>query len=243
MSDHAAFLRAIIDDPDEDAHRLVYADWLDDHGEPDRAEFIRLQCRLARFCADDDPFTVGIPAEHLTPQRRRAWLGRLYDLGLCDKTQLPEPGYGSTAFPDDDRLRSAFLLRRGFVESVHLLDLRAWTAFSENAALLFDCAPLLHLRLWADSQDYYDIKSVNTLLHCLATLPEAARLRTLDARNLGFRDEGALLLASSAHLSSRLRLRAEYNRITAVGREALEARFGAGVSCSPDWTPDDDIPF
>ncbi len=41
-----AFLRAIADSPD-DAPRLTYADWLEEHGDPDRAEFIRLQCRIA----------------------------------------------------------------------------------------------------------------------------------------------------------------------------------------------------
>jgi uncharacterized protein (TIGR02996 family) len=39
--------RAISDAPDDDAPRLVYADWLEEHGDPDRAEFIRVQCRLA----------------------------------------------------------------------------------------------------------------------------------------------------------------------------------------------------
>ncbi len=32
---------------DEDTPRLAYADWLDDHGDPVRAEWIRVQCRLA----------------------------------------------------------------------------------------------------------------------------------------------------------------------------------------------------
>jgi uncharacterized protein (TIGR02996 family) len=35
------FLRAILADPEAEAPRLVYADWLDEHGEPDRAEFLR----------------------------------------------------------------------------------------------------------------------------------------------------------------------------------------------------------
>jgi uncharacterized protein (TIGR02996 family) len=43
-----AFLAAIIDAPEDDAPRLIYADWLDEHGECERAEFIRLQCALAR---------------------------------------------------------------------------------------------------------------------------------------------------------------------------------------------------
>jgi uncharacterized protein (TIGR02996 family) len=42
-------LRAIAAEPDDDTHRLVLADWLDEHGEPERAEFIRLQCRLAEI--------------------------------------------------------------------------------------------------------------------------------------------------------------------------------------------------
>jgi uncharacterized protein (TIGR02996 family) len=47
MSDEAALLSAIIAHADEDTPRLAYADWLDEHGDSDRAEFIRTQCRLA----------------------------------------------------------------------------------------------------------------------------------------------------------------------------------------------------
>src|SRR5262245_33263181 len=45
MSDRHALLRAIAQAPDDDVVRLVFADWLDDHGEADRAAFIRLQCQ------------------------------------------------------------------------------------------------------------------------------------------------------------------------------------------------------
>ena len=48
MSDAPALLAAIRAAPDDDAPRLVYADWLDEHGDPARAEFIRVQCELAR---------------------------------------------------------------------------------------------------------------------------------------------------------------------------------------------------
>jgi uncharacterized protein (TIGR02996 family) len=48
MSDQEAFMRAIIAAPDDDAPRLVYADWLDENGEPERAELIRVQCEAAR---------------------------------------------------------------------------------------------------------------------------------------------------------------------------------------------------
>ena len=43
MSDRDAFLRAIAADPADDTVRLAFADWLDEQGEADRAEFIRLQ--------------------------------------------------------------------------------------------------------------------------------------------------------------------------------------------------------
>src|SRR4051812_185048 len=47
-----AFIQHAIDSPD-DAPRLIFADWLEDHGDADRAEFIRTQCRLARMSEDD----------------------------------------------------------------------------------------------------------------------------------------------------------------------------------------------
>lgn len=44
-----AFIQAIVDSPADDTPRLVYADWLDEQGESARAEFIRVQCELARL--------------------------------------------------------------------------------------------------------------------------------------------------------------------------------------------------
>jgi uncharacterized protein (TIGR02996 family) len=48
MTDEKHFLAAIIDNPDDDGLRLVFADWLDEHGQSDRAEFVRLQVRMAQ---------------------------------------------------------------------------------------------------------------------------------------------------------------------------------------------------
>lgn len=45
----ASLLRAILDDPDDDVVRLVYADHLEDQGETERAEFIRVQILLAQL--------------------------------------------------------------------------------------------------------------------------------------------------------------------------------------------------
>jgi uncharacterized protein (TIGR02996 family) len=79
MKDHDAFIRAILADPDDDALRLVYADWLEEHGNPDdaaRAEFIRTQMDLASL-ADDDPRRPALEdREHeLLVKHHPRWLG------------------------------------------------------------------------------------------------------------------------------------------------------------------------
>ncbi|MCI0457352.1 MAG: TIGR02996 domain-containing protein [Gemmataceae bacterium] len=55
MSDEKALLDAIWEAPHDNAPRLVYADWLEEHGDPSstaRAELIRVQCELARLPGD-----------------------------------------------------------------------------------------------------------------------------------------------------------------------------------------------
>ncbi|MDY3551208.1 TIGR02996 domain-containing protein [Gemmata sp. JC717] len=47
--DADALLDAIFDAPDDDTPRLVYADWLQEHGQEAHAQFIRLQCAAARY--------------------------------------------------------------------------------------------------------------------------------------------------------------------------------------------------
>lgn len=42
MTDELAFIRTIITDPYDDAPRLGYSDWLEEHDQIDRAKFIRL---------------------------------------------------------------------------------------------------------------------------------------------------------------------------------------------------------
>jgi uncharacterized protein (TIGR02996 family) len=91
-----AFLEDIIENPDDDAPRLVFADWLDDNGDPERAEFIRLQCALAG--SPDDP-------------GRSRWLAR--------ETELRQK-HGKTWAGPVARVADEYHFRRGFVESVRL---------------------------------------------------------------------------------------------------------------------------
>ena len=66
MNDRDAFLAAIIEAPDDDTPRLVFADWLDDHGEADRAEFVRVQCRLEGCSKEDPAFDCTCPCPQTT---------------------------------------------------------------------------------------------------------------------------------------------------------------------------------
>src|SRR5947209_13753167 len=46
-TDASALWRAVVADPHDDAPRLILADFLEETGRPERAEYVRLQCRLA----------------------------------------------------------------------------------------------------------------------------------------------------------------------------------------------------
>lgn len=49
MNDRDSLLTAILAAPDEDTPRLMFADWLQENDETERAEFIRLQCRFEQI--------------------------------------------------------------------------------------------------------------------------------------------------------------------------------------------------
>src|SRR5205807_9800281 len=53
MSQDEGFLRAIIEEPDDVGLRLIYADWLEERGDP-RGELIRVQCQLEEL-EEDNP--------------------------------------------------------------------------------------------------------------------------------------------------------------------------------------------
>jgi uncharacterized protein (TIGR02996 family) len=80
-----ALLLAAKESPHDDAPRLVLADWLEDHGEPDRAEFVRCQLRLA----PGSP-RLGLAERQALRQRSAhllrgdggCWLGPLWDCRL-----------------------------------------------------------------------------------------------------------------------------------------------------------------
>jgi uncharacterized protein (TIGR02996 family) len=64
MTADDAFLAAIIAAPTDDLPRLVYADYLDEHGDPARAEFIRVQIADARGGTGESGRAADLLAEH-----------------------------------------------------------------------------------------------------------------------------------------------------------------------------------
>jgi uncharacterized protein (TIGR02996 family) len=73
-----AFLRAISEEPLEDAHRLAFADWLEDAGHEARAQFIRLQCRHDQL--PDHPLArrhLTAPIENLFKANGKEWTADL----------------------------------------------------------------------------------------------------------------------------------------------------------------------
>lgn len=119
MTDEEGFLQAIIESPDDDAPRLVFADWLEERGDP-RGEFIRVQCEQARMSEDDGQWPIRVRREEeLLNLHGPAWLG------------------GVSGLVTDCRFA------RGFVESATM----GARQFLTHADKLFRLAPIRHLRL------------------------------------------------------------------------------------------------
>src|SRR5262245_2358975 len=77
MTHQDAFLQAIVEEPDDDAVRLIFADWLEEHADP-RGEFIRAQCELRRLPpADPRRRRLHARAAELFHRHAHEWLGAL----------------------------------------------------------------------------------------------------------------------------------------------------------------------
>lgn len=104
MSDRDAFIRAIAANLYDDTPRLAFADWLDEHGEHDRAEFIRVQCELEPM---RDRYEIPRAAEL---HDREDELERGGGRGEFDERKLP----GGTWEAPDRRPDTRCEFRRGF---------------------------------------------------------------------------------------------------------------------------------
>ena len=116
MTPDDAFLHDIIESPEDDTSRLIYADYLDERGDP-RGEFIRVQIELAR-----------LPQDH---PRRQELAARERQLYQKKGTEWTGPLRAWAGFRD---------FRRGFVECINL----AVEDFLEHTEIIFLAAPVRH---------------------------------------------------------------------------------------------------
>ncbi len=233
MSLHEAFLRSIIEAPDDDTPRLAYSDWLEENGEPDRAEFIRVQCRLVALDVDDP--------------RRRELQRREYEL-LADH-------WGEWAGPLVGRVRR-WQFRRGFVEQVKM----EAGQFLREAKWLLDFAPIqeLHVKYptLEDLRALVGSKHVRRItrldldhaglgdagMALLAESPNLARLTDLSVRFNKIGTDGLLALAASPRLKSlrSLDVRANDSPRESLGAFAAACRLPLeGLYWSRATAPDD----
>jgi uncharacterized protein (TIGR02996 family) len=214
-----AFLDAILESPDDDAPRLIYADWLDeseDEGDPPRAEFIRLQIDLARRPADD-------------PRRAQ----------LAARERQLLAAHGARWARPVAALTRDYEFRRGFVERVRL---EAATLL-RHAPALFAVAPLRHLDLVLTHGDASKVAGCPhlerfTTLHLaspggppeeLVELLASPHLTNLRALRLRYLPPAALQgLAASVHLERLEVLDLGASSLGAGGMQAaLSARLPA----------------
>jgi uncharacterized protein (TIGR02996 family) len=104
MTPDNPFLQALLARPDDDTLRLAMADWLDEHDQPARAEFVRVQVELARGVADR--------------ARRRALELRQRDLLVAHEAEWAEPL--AEVLRCEPGRWGGWVFRRGFVEYFHL---------------------------------------------------------------------------------------------------------------------------
>lgn len=79
MTPDAGFLRSVLAAPDDDTPRLVYADWLSEHGREDRAVFIRAQCHNP---GEPAPFALGQSLRYTPESPQKQIMGWLDSLGV-----------------------------------------------------------------------------------------------------------------------------------------------------------------
>ena len=120
MGDEPDFLRAIRENPADDAPRLVYADWLDENGRPERAEFIRVCVDLIRVrqaAADAGGRDPRLAARLAHLEARKADLFYRRDPAVVGpyprgwRCLLAPPGYDDTWYATRQATGALFLAR------------------------------------------------------------------------------------------------------------------------------------
>ena len=139
MTEEQALIATILAHPADDLPRKVYADWLDEHGFHERAEFIRVQCALAEdgLCSlvgrkmmdGVTPTDCGGTCDQCRlRERERELLEANVIWGLpiasiffgADPRAYVEYGHSGCAYHHQGATKITWAWSRGFAESIHL---------------------------------------------------------------------------------------------------------------------------
>lgn len=219
MTGADAFIWKILDHPEADLPRLVFADWLQEQGEEAHAEFIRLQCELATMTETDKgwmPKKVR-EGELFWENLRRKWIDPWQELGRGDLT-LPEfsrgfiPsrgllfGFGPVAhFARADRW--PFLLSLSVRTNVSHIEPAFFASTQMQRVTRLDCS---------------GSRVTDAALAPLATSPYYSRMTDLDLSGNQIGDAGVIALADSTSLTALWSLNLSGNwHFTHTGLEAL----------------------
>lgn len=133
MTTEYAFLADIIAKPEDDLPRLVFADWLDENGQEERARWIRIQVELERTMPDRRPWYIpGNWPDEVRPTskqnlERHIWRQAVESEEVFDWFRVFDHNFTAAAYvgrmsggdPEtggtDDRLA---IVRRGFVDEI-----------------------------------------------------------------------------------------------------------------------------
>jgi uncharacterized protein (TIGR02996 family) len=124
MDTGESLLRGILINPADDHARLVYADWLDEHGQPERARYIRLQIAWARLPKCEKDLSGKLcPCEACALQRDFAPIGEQYG---GEWSEIPARNLGQLARVP--AVKPKLYFGRGFVGAVWALvsEFRKW---------------------------------------------------------------------------------------------------------------------
>jgi uncharacterized protein (TIGR02996 family) len=166
-----ALLEAARHNPEDDTPRLALADWLVEHEQPQRAQFIRLQCQVgppSASLATHEHLFLQARCRAMLEQHGGAWLGPLW--------RWPAHALwhrGLLAFRIPRRFHHGLVLQMAAWLDSLLLEIGGRQSL-ERAVTLVTQTQLNHLCL-----DLRTALSEAALLERLAWLPESACLRTL----------------------------------------------------------------
>jgi uncharacterized protein (TIGR02996 family) len=245
-SEEERFLSAIRENPDDDSLRLVYADWLEERGDP-RGEFIRIHFELEKLKPDEGRALRAREIQLLADNKEK-WFGEIrkrFRFWECHRGFLDEIhgnvdtflAYANELFRQHPvqhvTLNGVGMLGGGYVTELaccrhlpYLMSLRIGGHLTITQLRTFLArADLRRLKML----DLEGNNLANGGAKALATCASLRRLTRLSLRNNRIGESGARALVRSSHLVCLVELDVRGNPLGDVEIAALTRRYGRGV--------------